>query len=90
MGSLSALTHLAVQCVRAVFAFLKSDLSITSWLHILSFLLYSVFKVPPAAVVSAAVLRLWFRCLLFGSDAVGGGGLKWTRTTDLTLIRRAL
>ena len=79
MGSLYALTHLAVQCVRAVFAFLKSDLSITSWLHILSFLLYSVFKVPPAAVVSAAVLRL-----------TANGGLKWTRTTDLTLIRRAL
>ena len=70
--SLFALTHLAVQCVSAIFCLFK-EVTFRSllWLHILSFLLYSVFKVPL-------------------SDLSIGGGLKWTRTTDLTLIRRAL
>ena len=46
--SLFALTHLAVQCVSAIFCLFK-EVTFRSllWLHILSFLLYSVFKVPP-------------------------------------------
>ena len=43
--SLAIPSHLAVQCV-TVFVCLFKKQSLVSWLHILSFLLYSVFKVP--------------------------------------------
>ena len=48
----------------------------------LLFLLYPVFKVP------ASVPRRFY-CIGV-SSVTTNGGLKWTRTIDLTLIRRAL
>ena len=49
--------------------------------------LCSVFKVQFAFVNSDEI------CLFFANEKMNFaefGGLKWTRTTDLTLIRRAL
>ena len=58
-------------------------------------ILYSVFKVRSRIQVSGcrAQASLAFRelpdaCILVPPSCVGG--LKWTRTTDLALIRRAL
>ena len=51
-------------------------------LSLLFLLLYPVFKVP------ASVPRRFY-CIGV-SSVTTNGGLKWTRTIDLTLIRRAL
>ena len=73
--SLAIPSHLVAQCAGIFFSHIHTFLYLCALLHILSFLLYSVFKVR-----------------LLGShvSVFAGGGLKWTRTIDLTLIRRAL
>ena len=62
--------------------------------HLHYFLHYSIFKLPSYNVFSPLVfstsflirIALKFAVLIF----LTAGGHKWTRTTDLTLIRRAL
>ena len=62
-------------------------------LHFAFLFLYSLFKVlqggsiPPTKNVAYAT---FFSPPMRFSSEEGNGGLKWTRTTDLTLIRRAL
>ena len=60
-------------------------------LHFAFLFLYSVFKVPssiPPRFLSGGLKN--DEVILPWGAVPPGGGLKWTRTTDLTLIRRAL
>ena len=67
-----------------------------------SIVYYLVFKVQLISFETSLLPRVTRRCLWLRSPSVPSyltnicfsrnpfGGLKWTRTTDLTLIRRAL
>ena len=98
LGSLAS-PHLAVQCVDAfVFAFLEKQSLASPASHSFVSSLFS-FQSTAALGVSLPLCfsALGCVCLRFVScfrrrsaSGATGGGLKWTRTTDLTLIRRAL